>query len=114
MVKSSVVFLSLLALAFLSPWAGVAHAEDAAVKIGKFTFDPPELQVKAGTLVTWTNEDDIPHTVAAADRSFKSKPLDTDEKYTFAFTAPGSYTYFCSLHPQMKATIIVEGAASKK
>jgi plastocyanin len=108
------VVLSLLTSAVLLPWAAAAHAEEAAVKIGNFTFDPPVLKIKAGTVVTWTNEDDIPHTVAAADRSFKSKPLDTGEKYSATFSMPASYTYFCSLHPQMKATIIVEGAASGK
>ena len=106
--------LSLLAMALLSSGAGVVHAEEAAVKIGNFTFDPPVLKVKAGTVVTWTNDDDIPHTIAAADRSFKSKPLDTNEKYFATFSTPGRFTYFCSLHPQMKATIIVEGAASRK
>ncbi len=107
------VVLSLLAMAFLPPWAG-ARAEEVSVKIGNFTFDPPVLKVKAGTVVTWTNEDDIPHTVAAADHSFESKPLDTNEKYSATLSTPGRFTYFCSLHPQMKATIIVEGAASGK
>jgi plastocyanin len=96
-------------MALLLPWTLMAHAAEATVRIGNFAFAPPVLTVKAGTVVTWTNEDDIPHTVVAAGRSFKSKPLDTDERYSFKFTTPGSYEYFCSLHPHMKAVIIVEG-----
>ena len=114
MAARRVVILSLVPMAFMLPWAAAARAEEATVRIDNFTFDPPALKIKAGTVVTWINEDDIPHTVAAAGRSFKSKPLDTDEKYSFTFTTPGSYEYFCSLHPHMMATTIVEGAASQK
>jgi len=84
-----------------------ALAEDVAVKIGNFTFGPQEVKVKAGTTVTWTNEDDIPHTVVSPN-SFRSKVLDTDGKYSFTFTTPGTYKYFCSLHPHMTGTIVVE------
>ena len=108
-----IIFVVFLAIAILMAWTRATHAEEAKVKIGNFTFDPPIVKVKAGMAVTWTNEDDIPHTVAAADNSFKSKPLDTGETYSAMFSTPGRYTYFCSLHPHMKAVIIVEGAASK-
>lgn len=84
-----------------------ALAEEVAVKIGNFTFGPQEVKVKAGTTVTWTNEDDIPHTVVSPN-SFRSKVLDTDGKYSFTFTTPGTYKYFCSLHPHMTGTIVVE------
>jgi amicyanin len=84
-----------------------ASAEDVAVKIGNFTFGPQEVKVKAGTTVTWTNEDDIPHTVVSPN-GFRSKVLDTDGKYSFTFTTPGTYKYFCSLHPHMTGTIVVE------
>jgi len=95
-------------------WFGAAAlAADADVKIDNFTFNPPMLKVKTGTTVTWTNEDDIPHTVAATGRLFKSKTMDTDETYAFTFTTPGTYEYFCSLHPHMKATIVVEGTTSQ-
>jgi plastocyanin len=87
-----------------------ALAADAAVKIDNFTFDPPRLVVKAGTTVTWQNNDDIPHTVVASGKGFRSKTLDTDDKYTFTFTTPGSYEYFCSLHPHMTGSIVVEAA----
>jgi len=66
--------------------------------------------VKAGTTVTWRNEDDIPHTVTASNRLFKSKALDTDDSFSFSFTfsAPGTYEYFCSLHPRMTGAVVVE------
>jgi amicyanin len=85
------------------------RAEDAAVKIGNFTFGPQELKVKAGSTVTWTNEDDIPHTIVSLN-NFRSKALDSDDKFSFTFTAPGTYKYFCSLHPHMTGTIVVEAA----
>ena len=87
--------------------AAPAAAEETAVKIGNFTFGPQELKVKAGTTVTWTNEDDIPHTVVSPN-AFRSKVLDTDGKYSFTFTTPGTYKYFCSLHPHMTGTVTVE------
>jgi plastocyanin len=80
----------------------------AEVKIDNFTFTPATLKVPVGTAVTWTNHDDIPHNVVSDDKSIKSKALDTDEKFTFTFAKPGSYAYFCSLHPKMRGTIVVE------
>jgi len=94
----------------LASWGGAASAADAVVKIDNFTFAPQRLTVKAGTTVTWTNEDDIPHTVVANQKAFKSKVLDTDDKYTFTFTTAGTYDYFCSLHPHMTGTVVVEPA----
>ena len=69
--------------------------------------------MKAGTTVTWTNKDDIPHAIAAVAKQFKSKVLDTDDRFSFTFTTPGSYDYFCSLHPHMTGTIVVEAAARR-
>lgn len=87
------------------------RAQDAAsVTIDNFTFNPPRLAVKAGATVTWTNKDDIPHALAAVNHAFRSKALDTDASYSFTFTTPGTYAYFCSLHPHMTGTIVVEGA----
>jgi len=91
-------------------FSNAAFAGDATVKIDNFTFDPPRLTVKAGTTVTWYNEDDIPHTVAATGKTFRSKALDTDGKFSFTFTTPGSYEYFCSLHPHLTGVIVVEAA----
>ena len=88
-------------------------AQDAAVTvtIDNFTFNPQTVTVKAGTTVAWTNKDDIPHAIAAVGKLFKSKALDTDNSYSFTFTTPGTYAYFCSLHPHMTGTIMVEAAA---
>jgi amicyanin len=94
-----------------------ARAADQEVKIDNFTFAPQRLTVKAGTTVTWINEDDIPHTVASSTKQFKSKALDTDDKFSFTFSTPGTYDYFCSLHPHMTGTILVEattGSAAGK
>ena len=88
--------------------SGAVRAQDATAKIDNFTFVPARLTVKAGTTVTWRNEDDIPHTVTSAARLFRSKALDTDDSFSFTFTEPGTYEYFCSLHPRMTATIVVE------
>jgi amicyanin len=89
----------------------MAAPEGPEVKIDNFTFGPQSLTIKAGTTVTWTNEDDIPHTVAATAKAFKSKVLDTDDKFSFTFATAGTYEYFCSLHPHMTGTIVVESAA---
>ena len=88
---------------------GVAHAraEETKVTIDNFTFAPAELKVKVGDTITWTNHDDIPHTIVSAGK-FRSKTLDTDDSFSFTFTAAGDYKYFCSLHPHMTGTIKVE------
>ena len=87
-----------------------ASAADPEVQIDQFAFAPQRVTVKAGTTVTWINDDDIPHTVASSSKSFKSKPLDTKDKFSFTFTTPGTYEYFCSLHPHMTGAIVVEAA----
>jgi amicyanin len=89
------------------------HAQTAApasaVSIDNFTFTPPSLTVKAGTTVTWINKDDIPHGIASSNNAFtKSKALDTDDSYSFTFTTPGTYQYFCYVHPHMTGTIVVQ------
>jgi plastocyanin len=82
--------------------------ETTEVKIDNFSFGPTELTVGVGTTVTWTNRDDIPHTVVSTDRVFKSKVLDTDEKFSFTFSKAGTYPYFCSIHPKMTGRVIVQ------
>ena len=81
-----------------------------AVKIDNFSFSPPKLTVPVWAKVTWTNRDDIPHNIVSTEQKFKSKPLDTDDSFTTSFTAPGTYKYFCGLHPKMVGTIVVEAA----
>ena len=104
-VNVAVIGIAALLLLAATP----VRAEDATVKIGNFTFGPQELKVKSGTTVTWTNEDDIPHTVVSPN-NFRSKALDSEDKFSFTFTTPGTYKYFCSLHPHMTGTIVVEAA----
>src|SRR5271168_4681615 len=89
-----------MAAAIMLTLGAPARAEELKVTIDNFTFSPPELKVKVGDSVTWTNHDDIPHTVVSAGK-FRSKAMDTDNTFTFTFTAAGDYKYFCSLHPHM-------------
>jgi plastocyanin len=104
--------LRLLGAAVVAPLAiGRARAVDATVKITDFAFSPLALTVSAGTTVTWTNEDDAPHTVDATTRAFKSGVLDTDQRFAFTFMTPGTFKYFCALHPHMTGTIVVEAAS---
>lgn len=91
----------------LAAWAGPASAEDASVKIGNFTFEPQTLTVKVGTTVTWENDDDIPHVVAEKDAKFRSKALDTGDKFTQQFTTAGTIEYYCAIHPMMTGKIVV-------
>lgn len=85
-----------------------APATSAEVKIDNFSFGPATITVAAGTMVTWTNRDDIPHTVVSDDKVFKSKVLDTDEKFSYTFSKPGTYPYFCSVHPKMIGKVVVQ------
>jgi len=99
---------ALLAAVVLPGWAQNATQANA-VSISNFTFTPQTLTVKAGTTVTWTNKDDIPHGIASDNNAFaRSKALDTDDSYSFTFTTPGTYKYFCYVHPHMTGTIVVE------
>jgi plastocyanin len=82
--------------------------ETTEVKIDNFSFGPATLTVPVGTSVTWTNRDDIPHTVVSTDGVFKSKVLDTDEKFSFTFSKAGTYPYFCSIHPKMTGKVVVQ------
>jgi plastocyanin len=83
-------------------------ATTAEVKIDNFSFGPTALTVPVGTTVTWTNRDDIPHTVVSTEGVFKSKALDTDDKFSFVFTKAGTYSYFCSIHPKMTGQVVVK------
>jgi plastocyanin len=88
-----------------------AQNAPTAVSIDNFTFTPQTVTVKTGTTVTWTNKDDIPHGIAWMKNAFtRSKALDTDDSYSLTFTTPGTYAYFCYLHPHMTGTLVVEAA----
>lgn len=78
------------------------------VNVDNFTFGPDTLTVPANSTVTWVNKDDVPHVIASSDGLFKSKALDTDDKYSYTFTKPGTYPYYCSVHPKMVGKIIVQ------
>jgi plastocyanin len=109
-VLGFVTVLGIAAMAASPRYSATAEqkAEAAEVKIDNFSFGPAALTVPVGTTVTWTNRDDIPHTVVSTDGVFKSKVLDTDEKFSFTFTKAGTYPYFCSIHPKMTAKVIVQ------
>jgi plastocyanin len=94
-----------------SSHAGAAESPSPdTIRIGNFTFAPAVLEVPAGTSVVFVNEDDVPHTVVGSDRDspLKSPALDTDDRYSVKLTQPGTYHYFCSLHPHMTGTVIVK------
>ena len=91
-----------------APAAIQAKAQAVEVKIDNFSFSPQELTVAAGTKVSWVNRDDIPHTVTSTTDKFKSKALDADDQFSFTFDAPGTYEYFCSIHPKMTGKVIVK------
>jgi plastocyanin len=92
-----------------APPAAKPAAAATTVRIDNFTFGPATLVIKPGTTVTWVNNDDIPHAVVAVDHSFRSKVLDTGDRYDFTFAKAGEYAYFCSLHPHMVGKIVVKG-----
>ncbi len=84
------------------------HSSPNQVVVENFSFQPGTLTVAPGTTVTWVNHDDEPHTVNENNKTFKSGTLDTDGKFSYKFTSPGTYSYFCSLHPRMTGQIIVK------
>jgi plastocyanin len=87
---------------------GEAAASQLQVQVDNFTFGPATLTVPVNSTVTWVNKDDLPHVIASNDGVFKSKALDTDDKYSYTFTKAGTYAYFCSIHPKMVGTIVVK------
>jgi plastocyanin len=113
---STAVLLAALGLGISGLGAGAGHftasaqqkPETVEVKIDNFSFGPAELTVAVGTTVTWTNRDDIPHTVVSTNKVFKSKVLDTDEKFSYTFTQAGTFPYFCSIHPKMTGKVVVK------
>jgi plastocyanin len=90
-----------------APLAAASAAATDQVKIDSFSFLPATLSVPAGTQVTWTNRDDVPHTVVDTEKRFASSMLDTGDQFSYRFTTPGAYAYFCSMHPKMTGKIVV-------
>lgn len=107
----AVAVLGIAALGAKNPAVAAQQKPPTAeVQIDNFSFGPASLTVSVGSTVSWTNRDDIPHTVVSSDdpKVFKSKVLDTDEKFSFTFTKAGTYAYFCSIHPKMTGKVVVQ------
>lgn len=96
-----------VALALTGSLCGPALAETVTIHISNFTFTPAQITVKVGTTVTWTNDDDIPHSVIENAHKFHSTPLDTGNTFSMTFTDPGEVDYFCGFHAMMQGKIIV-------
>jgi plastocyanin len=96
------------ALALVAAPLAFAQPPAPTVAISNLTFGPQALTVPVGATVTWINQDDLPHTVTAVDKSFRSKPMDTGDKFSFTFAKPGEYAYFCSIHPMMTGKVVVK------
>lgn len=107
--QAAVLAAGAIMMGIAADMATAAPAKEAAtVTIGNFTFNSPALTVKPGTTVTWTNADDIPHTVVSKEGIFKSKVLDTGDRFSFTFAKPGQFGYYCSLHPHMTGIVTVK------
>ena len=78
------------------------------ISVDNFTFGPQEITVPVNGTVTWVNHDDVPHVIASTDGLFRSKALDTDDKFSFTFSKPGTYSYFCAIHPKMVGKVVVK------
>jgi len=111
-ISKSTTFAVLLALlagggAFTSHASGEQNKMASEVSVDNFTFGPETVTVPLNSTVTWVNRDDVPHVIASTDGLFRSKALDTDDKFSFTFAKPGTYQYFCSIHPKMVGKIVV-------
>ncbi len=100
---------SLFALAGEMKNADETTTKQNKIEIKDFAFNPQTITVKSGEKVTWINRDEEPHTIVSVEKQFKkSTALDTDQEFTITAGAPGTYSYFCSVHPKMTGIIIVE------
>ena len=118
MIRKSVCIAGLFAIVMIATLllfvalpgssAKTPQPASAEVKVDNFSFGPATLTVAVGTTVIWTNRDDIPHTIVSTDKVFKSKVLDTDERFSFTFSKAGTYPYFCSIHPKMTGSVVVQ------
>jgi plastocyanin len=105
----SIGFSCLFALAGEIKDAGGVGTSENRIEIKDFAFNPQTITVKSGEKVTWINRDEEPHTIVSVEKQFKkSSALDTDQEFTITAGAPGTYTYYCSVHPKMTGTIVVK------
>ena len=106
-----VLSFSLLKVSHARPVADEqkASSDKFQVKIDNFSFAPATLTVSTGTTVTWVNQDDVPHNIVSSEgKTLKSPVLDTDQKFSYRFDRPGTYSYFCGVHPRMTGKVIVQ------
>jgi plastocyanin len=106
--QAAVLAASAILMSTVAAVTKAAPPAATSVQIDNFTFKDPVVTVKPGTTVLWTNRDDIPHTVVSKDGLFKSKVLDTGDKFSFTFVKPGQFGYYCSIHPHMTGMIVVK------
>ena len=105
----TISFSNLSALAGEMKDAGSPSVRENRIEIKDFAFNPQTFTVKSGEKITWINRDEEPHTIVSVEKQFKkSSALDTDQEFTITAGAPGTYTYYCSVHPKMTGTIVVE------
>ena len=99
---------SLFAVAGEMKDASTGNAKENKIEIKDFAFNPQAITVKSGEKITWINRDEEPHTIVSVEKQFKkSTALDTDQEFTITAGTPGTYTYYCSVHPKMTGTIVV-------
>jgi plastocyanin len=103
----AVAITALFATASVSGICAAQAQQANAVVIKNFDFAPMMITIKAGQSVTWKNLDGEPHTVTSVDGLFRSGAIDQDESFTFKFDKPGTYMYLCSIHPKMRASVVV-------
>lgn len=108
--KKAVLLIILLVLNFCLAALGADRGVTGTkIEIKDFKFNPLTITVKSGDTITWINRDEEPHTIVSVGKKFeKSSALDTDQQYSITAGAPGTYEYFCSVHPKMTGTIVVE------
>ena len=107
-MKQIAILLVAITAIILCATGAEQKTEGKEVKIDNFSFAPQVLRVSVGTKVTWINKDDVPHTVVSVEKKFKSSPLDTGDKFSFTFSTPGTYEYFCSIHAHMTGKVVVK------
>ena len=104
-----VAFLNLSLFALAGEMKNADSTKQNKIEIKDFAFNPQTITVKSGQRITWINRDEEPHTVVSVGKKFpRSSGLDTDQEYSVIAGAPGTYEYFCSVHPKMTGTIVVE------
>jgi Icc protein len=90
----------------LESTAAPVGVDGRQVVVDNFSFSPAAATVPAGATVTWTNRDDVPHNIVSTEKKFASPVLDTDQQFSHRFEAPGTYPYYCSIHPRMTGKIV--------